>query len=158
MSIVLLCCPHSPSRFALTHSGKFKAVGLSTDHKPERADEKKRIIECKGRVEVRSLCCARILRLMLLLRVVRRARALAARTLALRACGSCIRRFPVRIHCWAARASIRRAHFPASICGAGLAMTRSFGDVVASSVGVISKPEITEMTLGSDDSFIILAR
>jgi hypothetical protein len=41
--------------FVSVHSGKFKAVGLSVDHKPERADEKKRIIECKGRVEVSSL-------------------------------------------------------------------------------------------------------
>ena len=39
----------------------------------------------------------------------------------------------------------------------GLAMSRSFGDVVAHSVGVISEPEITEYTFLHEDKFIILA-
>merc|ERR1712100_883114 len=39
----------------------------------------------------------------------------------------------------------------------GLAMTRSFGDGVAHSVGVNSEPEILELDLGKDDKFIILA-
>lgn len=39
----------------------------------------------------------------------------------------------------------------------GLAMTRSFGDEVASSVGVNALPEITEWKLTPEDKFIILA-
>lgn len=38
----------------------------------------------------------------------------------------------------------------------GLAMSRSFGDKVASSVGVISEPEILEFDLTPDDKFIVL--
>ena len=39
----------------------------------------------------------------------------------------------------------------------GLAMSRSLGDKVASQVGVVSDPEIYEMTLGSDDKFLVIA-
>ena len=39
----------------------------------------------------------------------------------------------------------------------GLAMTRSFGDEVASRVGVNGEPEILELDLAKDDKFIILA-
>ena len=39
----------------------------------------------------------------------------------------------------------------------GLAMTRSFGDEVASRVGVNGEPEILELDLCKDDKFIILA-
>ena len=39
----------------------------------------------------------------------------------------------------------------------GLAMSRSFGDEVAHSVGVISEPEITEYSFLHEDKFIILA-
>ena len=39
----------------------------------------------------------------------------------------------------------------------GLAMSRSFGDKVAHSVGVISEPEIIEYSLLEEDKFIILA-
>ena len=39
----------------------------------------------------------------------------------------------------------------------GLAMTRSFGDRVAATVGVISAPEIKEMELCEDDKFMIIA-
>ena len=39
----------------------------------------------------------------------------------------------------------------------GLAMTRSFGDIVASYVGVNSEPEITEYTLTEDDKFMLIA-
>jgi serine/threonine protein phosphatase PrpC len=39
----------------------------------------------------------------------------------------------------------------------GLAMSRSLGDKVASQVGVISEPEIYEMSLTVDDKFVIIA-
>ena len=39
----------------------------------------------------------------------------------------------------------------------GLAMSRSFGDEIASSVGTISEPEIEEYEITEDDKFIILA-
>ena len=39
----------------------------------------------------------------------------------------------------------------------GLAMTRSFGDRVAASVGVISEPEIKEFDFTEDDKYMIIA-
>ena len=39
----------------------------------------------------------------------------------------------------------------------GLAMSRSFGDEVAASVGTISEPEIEEYDITNDDKFIIIA-
>ena len=39
----------------------------------------------------------------------------------------------------------------------GLAMSRSFGDTVAASVGVTAIPEQTEFTLGPEDKVIVLA-
>jgi serine/threonine protein phosphatase PrpC len=39
----------------------------------------------------------------------------------------------------------------------GLAMSRSFGDEVAASVGTISEPEIEEYEITEDDKFIIIA-
>jgi serine/threonine protein phosphatase PrpC len=39
----------------------------------------------------------------------------------------------------------------------GLAMTRSFGDQIAASVGVLSEPEITEWKFTNDDKFLVLA-
>ena len=39
----------------------------------------------------------------------------------------------------------------------GLAMTRSFGDRVAATVGTISEPEIMEFDLNDDDKFILIA-
>eukprot|EP00953_Heterococcus_sp_UTEX-ZZ885_P009015 5351-Heterococcus_DN1.PRE.1 len=39
----------------------------------------------------------------------------------------------------------------------GLAMARSIGDHAVKSIGVIAEPEITEHTLGPDDTFMILA-
>jgi serine/threonine protein phosphatase PrpC len=39
----------------------------------------------------------------------------------------------------------------------GLAMSRSFGDEVAASVGTISEPEIEEFEITNDDKFIIIA-
>lgn len=39
----------------------------------------------------------------------------------------------------------------------GLAMSRSFGDRVAASVGVIAEPEITEYKFHDEDKFMIIA-
>lgn len=39
----------------------------------------------------------------------------------------------------------------------GLAMSRSFGDQVAASVGILAEPEITEWKFTPEDKFIILA-
>ena len=39
----------------------------------------------------------------------------------------------------------------------GLAMSRSFGDEIAASVGIIAQPEITEWKLTPEDKFVILA-
>ena len=39
----------------------------------------------------------------------------------------------------------------------GLAMSRSFGDKVAASVGVVAEPEITVSSLSSEDKFLIIA-
>lgn len=39
----------------------------------------------------------------------------------------------------------------------GLAMSRSLGDKVASQVGVVSEPEVYEMTVGRDDKFVVVA-
>ena len=41
--------------------------------------------------------------------------------------------------------------------GPGLAMTRSFGDILGSSVGIISRPEINEYTITKEDKAIIIA-
>jgi Serine/threonine protein phosphatase len=38
----------------------------------------------------------------------------------------------------------------------GLAMSRSFGDKVAASVGVVSEPEVLEFTLLHNDRFIVI--
>lgn len=39
----------------------------------------------------------------------------------------------------------------------GLAMSRSFGDIVASQAGVICEPEILSFELTEEDKFIVLA-
>jgi serine/threonine protein phosphatase PrpC len=39
----------------------------------------------------------------------------------------------------------------------GLAMSRSFGDYVASQVGVISQPEVMKHTLRPQDKFMVVA-
>ena len=41
--------------------------------------------------------------------------------------------------------------------GPGLAMTRSFGDILGSSIGVICVPEINEYTIKKEDKAIIIA-
>lgn len=92
--------------------GKMTAVDLSDDHKPERPDEKKRIL-LKGRVE-------------------------ACKGMRGEDIG------PARV--W-----LKHEDVP------GLAMSRSFGDMIAASVGVIPNPEIFKRTLDSNDKFMILA-
>jgi serine/threonine protein phosphatase PrpC len=39
----------------------------------------------------------------------------------------------------------------------GLAMTRSFGDQIAASVGILAEPEINEWKLTHEDKFMVLA-
>ena len=39
----------------------------------------------------------------------------------------------------------------------GLAISRSFGDKIGASVGIISEPEIIEYNINQDDLFFILA-
>lgn len=93
-------------------NGSYKAIALSVDHKPDREDEMKRILDCKGRVE---------------------------------ACKG-----PRGQDIGPARVWLMNSDAP------GLAMSRSFGDLVAASVGVIARPEIIERTLEADDRFIII--
>jgi serine/threonine protein phosphatase PrpC len=88
-------------------------IPLSIDHKPDRPDEKRRILQSGGRVEA---CRA--------------------------ANGAEIG--PPRV--WLARQDVP-----------GLAMTRSFGDQVAASVGVNAVPEVYHRVLGEGDRFLILA-
>ncbi len=92
---------------------KLTAVALSSDQKPEREDEKKRILDNKGRVEA---CKG--------------------------AKGEDIG--PPRV--WLSHQDVP-----------GLAMSRSFGDLIAASVGVIAKPEIWERNQTDGDRFMILA-
>jgi len=90
------------------------AVPLSDDQKPDRPDEKKRILENRGRVEA----CK------------------GAR-------GEDIG--PPRV--WLSNQDVP-----------GLAMSRSFGDLIAASVGVIAKPEVWERDIDRDtDKFFVLA-
>eukprot|EP00344_Euplotes_crassus_P005297 CAMPEP_0197006712 /NCGR_PEP_ID=MMETSP1380-20130617/36638_1 /TAXON_ID=5936 /ORGANISM="Euplotes crassus, Strain CT5" /LENGTH=712 /DNA_ID=CAMNT_0042426415 /DNA_START=245 /DNA_END=2383 /DNA_ORIENTATION=+ len=89
------------------------STSLSLDHKPDRADEFKRIMESQGRVD------------------------------------------PFREEngepVGPARVWLRDANVP------GLAMSRSIGDLVASSVGVIPEPEFFELVLSEPDKFIVIA-
>jgi len=39
----------------------------------------------------------------------------------------------------------------------GLAMSRSFGDQIGASVGIISEPEIIEHTITQEDMFLVVA-
>jgi serine/threonine protein phosphatase PrpC len=91
--------------------GKLKAIALSDDHKPDRPDEMKRILENRGRVE---------------------------------ACQS--PQGPVG----PARVWLLNDDVP------GLAMSRSFGDLIAASVGVTPEPEILEHDVRPCDKYIIM--
>jgi len=93
--------------------GVYTAVALSDDQKPERADERARIIAKKGRVQ-------------------------ACKGMHGEDIG------PQRV--WLLHQDVP-----------GLAMTRSFGDLTAASVGVIPTPEVWTRKIEPDDAFIILA-
>ena len=90
----------------------FTAHALSTDQKPDRPDERKRIIEARGRVE------------------------------------SC--KGPKGEDIGPARVWLSTQDVP------GLAMSRSFGDLIAASVGVVARPEVDEREVGEDDAFMVL--
>lgn len=92
--------------------GKLKAVPLSSDHKPDREDEKARILQKGGRVE------------------------------------PCRNNYGAEIG--PARVWLRNQDVP------GLAMTRSFGDLVAASVGVVATPEVEEHTYSSEDKMLVM--
>ena len=98
---------------SLDAKGKLKAIALSDDHKPDRPDEMKRIIENRGRVE---------------------------------ACQS--PQGPVG----PARVWLLNDDVP------GLAMSRSFGDLIAASVGVTPEPEILEHDVRPCDKYIVMVR
>lgn len=113
----LYSCNAGDSRAVLAtrqdNSSRLKAVPLSDDHKPENPEEKKRILQNKGRVQ---------------------------------ACKG-HRGEPVGPQ----RVWLEHQNVP------GLAMSRSFGDLVAASVGVIPRPDVWTRTLTSNDVFMILA-
>jgi len=112
----LYCANCGDSRAVLgsfTNEGGLVAVPLSHDHKPERADESRRILERNGRIEP--------------------CRGSAGEPVG-----------PLRV--W-----LKRQNLP------GLAMTRSFGDLVAASVGVIAEPDVIHHKLTESDRFIIIA-
>lgn len=88
-----------------TAPGRFSALELSHDHKPDRPDEAQRINARGGRV----------------------------------------------FEWGVPRVWLADVDMP------GLAMSRSFGDAAAESVGVFAEPELTRIDLGADDRFIIWA-
>eukprot|EP01029_Cantina_marsupialis_P010217 TRINITY_DN23282_c3_g1_i1.p1 TRINITY_DN23282_c3_g1~~TRINITY_DN23282_c3_g1_i1.p1 ORF type:complete len:333 (+),score=109.84 TRINITY_DN23282_c3_g1_i1:56-1054(+) len=96
----------------LNEEGKMTVVPLSDDHKPDREDEKRRILAAGGRV------------------------------------------FAVEYDDGIdgpARVWMKHLDIP------GLAMSRSLGDTVAHTTGVISTPEITRHTFTPNDKFLVLA-
>ena len=94
-------------------NGKWTAIDLSRDHKPNDKDEKERILAKGGRIESYKDENGEDFG-------------------------------PPRI--W-----LQNEDIP------GLAMSRSFGDEVAASVGAISEPEMKSFELCDDDKFIIIA-
>uniref|UniRef100_A0A0G4IBV6 PPM-type phosphatase domain-containing protein n=1 Tax=Chromera velia CCMP2878 TaxID=1169474 RepID=A0A0G4IBV6_9ALVE len=111
----LICANIGDSRavMARCRAGKWYAIPLSDDHKPDRADEMKRIVASGGKVE--SFKGDQ---------------------------GEAIG--PARV--W-----LRHTEAP------GLAMSRSFGDGIAKTVGVTCEPEFKSAEMTSDDKFIVLA-
>jgi len=98
---------------AVDGSDGIKSVPLSTDQKPERPDEHRRILDHGGRVQ-------------------------PCRSSSGEPIG------PARV--WLPHQDVP-----------GLAMTRSFGDGVAKSIGVTSKPEISVVERQAGDRFLIAA-
>jgi len=112
----IYCANAGDSRCVLgsIEDGKWVARDLSIDHKPSRPDERKRILECGGRVD------------------------------------TC--RSPTKEPIGPLRVWLRLQDVP------GLAMTRSFGDRVAATVGVTHTPEIFTHTYRPGvDKVLILA-
>eukprot|EP00919_Chromeraceae_sp_WS-2016_P074010 GHVR01175055.1.p1 GENE.GHVR01175055.1~~GHVR01175055.1.p1 ORF type:complete len:254 (-),score=55.72 GHVR01175055.1:341-1102(-) len=111
----IICANVGDSRavMARCRSGKWYAIPLSDDHKPDRPDEMKRIIANNGRVE-------------------------SFRGDNGEAIG------PARV--W-----LKHTEAP------GLAMSRSFGDSIASSVGVTYEPEFKSAEMTNDDKFVVIA-
>ena len=99
---------------AKKENNKYYTINLSTDHKPELIDEKKRILLQGGRIKPYY--------------------------------DEKTNKFIGPNRVW-----IREDDIP------GLAMTRSFGDTIAHSVGVISEPEIKKYDFSGNEKFIIIA-
>ena len=112
----IICINLGDSRTVLARNenGKYIAINLSNDHKPNIKEEKKRILINGGRIKPFY--------------------------------DDITKKFlgPDRI--W-----LRDDDLP------GLAMTRSFGDTIAHSVGVISEPEIKRYEFNGNEKFIVLA-
>lgn len=112
----LVCANLGDSRAvvgSMSVGGKWRAIPLSTDHKPDLPQEKKRIEAKRGRVSPY---------------VMKSGEAMG----------------PARV--W-----LKHQELP------GLAMSRSFGDSVAGSVGVISDPEILTHTVTNEHKFLVIA-
>ena len=112
----IVCANLGDSRAVLCkyENGKYSAVNLSKDHKPNSENEMKRILKNGGRIKPFY--------------------------------DEDLQKFlgPERV--W-----LKNSDIP------GLAMTRSFGDNLAHSVGVISEPEILKYEFNGNEKFIILA-
>ena len=112
--IISLNLGDSRTVLARNENGKYIAVNLSTDHKPNIKEERKRILINGGRIKPFY--------------------------------DDKTKKFIGTDRIW-----IREDDLP------GLAMTRSFGDIIAHSVGVISQPEIKRYGFNGNEKFIILA-
>ena len=112
--IISLNLGDSRTVLARNENGKYIAVNLSTDHKPNIKEERKRILINGGRIKPFY--------------------------------DDKTKKFIGTDRIW-----IREDDLP------GLAMTRSFGDIIAHSVGVISQPEIKRYEFNGNEKFIILA-
>ena len=112
--IISLNLGDSRTVLARNENGKYIAINLSNDHKPNIKEERKRILINGGRIKPFY--------------------------------DDKTKKFIGTDRIW-----IREDDLP------GLAMTRSFGDIIAHSVGVISQPEIKRYEFNGNEKFIILA-